>query len=306
MIGILALLPVGAQAQLAQAQNATPTPAAPKAVANDTVLMRGPGGVITAAQFHAAVQHLVPPAQRESFFAKPQNIEQLALLIYTRQTLAQQAKQQGFDREAGVASILDIAQEQALSDLWLLKQTEAREPTPQQLEQYARSVYNAQPAHVRESVQLKVRHILVATSPTIDDAQAKAKADRLLGELKAGAKFEELARTESSDKSSAVKGGELPLVAIGTQLTQFDAAAGKLTKPGEISGVVRTEYGYHIIQLIERQTLSGFERQRADLIEQARARLAAQSRAELLKTAQSGAEPDTSAISALVREPAAK
>lgn len=294
-------MPLGAQTQ----SSSSPSALNGSAV-NDSVVLRGPGGVVTVSQLHAAVQLLVPPAQRESFYSRPQNIEQLALTIYTRQALAEQARKQGLDREPDVVSILALAQQQTLSDLWLVKQTEAREPTSQQLEQYARSVYNAQPAHLRDSVQLKVRHILVAPSPTVDDAQAKAKADRLLGELKAGAKFEDLARAESSDKGSAAKGGELPLLAIGTQLTQFDAAAQKLSKPGEISGVVKTEHGYHIIQLIERQVLSGFDRQRAELIEQARARLSAQVRADLLKAAQTGAEPDTSAISALVREPAAK
>ncbi|MBY4595854.1 peptidylprolyl isomerase [bacterium BD-1] len=305
-VAILAVLPLASQAQSVPSVQSVAAASKAAPGAGETVLMRGPGGVVTAAQLQAAVQFLVPPAQRESFFSKPQNIEQLVLSIYTRQNLVQQAKQQGFDRQADVASILAFAQQQALSDLWLLKQAEAREPTSQQLEQYARSVYNAQPADVRESVQLKVRHIMVAPSSTMDDAQAKAKADRLLGELKAGANFEALARAESSDKSSAAKGGELPIVAIGMQLTQFDVAASKLTKPGEISEVVKTEHGYHIIQLIERQVSSGFERQRAELIEQARARLTAQSRVELMKAAQDGAEPDAAAISALVREPASK
>lgn len=303
---ILALASVIAMPLGAQTQTTPSTSVSTGSAANDSVLIRGPGGVVTVSQLHAAVQLLVPPAQRESFYSRPQNIEQLALTIYTRQALADQARKQGLDRQPDVVSVLALAQQQTLSDLWLLKQTEAREPTAQQLEQYARSVYNAQPSHLRDSVQLKVRHILVAPSQSMDDAQAKAKADRLLGELKAGAKFEELARAESSDKGSAAKGGELPLLAIGTQLTQFDMAAQKLTKPGEISGVVKTEHGYHIIQLIERQTLSGFERQRAEFVEQARARLAAQTRADLLKAAQAGAEPDTSAVSALVREPSTK
>lgn len=277
-----------------------------QAVARDQVLMRGPAGVVTLGQLQAAVDFLVPPAQRESFYAKPQNIEQLALSIYTRQVLAQQARQQGFDREEAVAAILAFAQQQSLSDQWLLKQTEAQEPSTAQLEQYARSIFNAQPAHVRESLQLKVRHIVVATSPTLDDAQAKAKAEKLLADLKAGGSFETLARDESSDQSSAAKGGELPPFTIGQYQSRFEMAAQKLSKPGDISEVVKGERGYHIIQLIERKALSGFERQREALIEQARAKLRAETRAELFKAAQAGAEPDTSAISALVREPAPK
>lgn len=268
--------------------------------------MRGPAGVVTVAQFQAAVQSLVPPAQRESFYSKPQNIEQMALSIYTRQALAQQAKQQGFDREPDVGAALAFAQQQSLSDLWLLKQTEAKVPKAEQLEQYARSVYNAQPNHVRETLQLKVRHILVSPSSAFDETQVKAKAEKLLADLKGGAGFEALAREESNDKSSAAKGGELPLITIGDYQSEFESAAQKLMKPGDLSGVVKGAQGYHIIQLIDRKVLSGFDRQREALVEQARTKLRTEARAEIFKTAQVGAEPETSAISALVREPTPK
>lgn len=305
LLTAIAAASLSAQAQIAPKHNALAASPAPM-VAGEAILMRGPAGAVTVAQLQAAVQFLVPPAQRESFYAKPQNIEQLVLSIYSRQALAQQAKQQGFDREEGVSAILAFAQQQSLSDLWLLKQTEAKEPTAAQLEQYARSVYNAQPTHVRDSLQLKVRHIVVSTSPTQDDSQARAKAEKLLADLKAGASFEALARDESSDASSAANGGELPPFTIGQYRSRFEIAAQNLSKPGDISEVVQGQQGYHIIQLIERKVESGFERQREALIEQARAKLRTEARAELFKAAQAGAEPDTSAISALVREPASK
>lgn len=268
--------------------------------------MSGPAGSVTADDLQAAVKFLVPPAQRESFFSKPQNIEQLALSIYTRKNLAQQAKEKGFDREADVAGIVAFAQQQSLSDLWLQKEVDAKIPSEEQLEKYARSIYQALPAHARETLQLKVRHILVASTAELDDAQASAKAEKLLAELKAGANFEELARKESSDARSAAKGGELPEITIGAHQSYFELAASKLTKPGEFSDVVKGETGYHIIQLVERNVLSGFERQREALMEQARTKLRTEARAELFRAAQKGATPDTSAISALVQEPGAK
>ena len=80
---------------------------------------------------------------------------------------------------------------------------------------------------------------------------AKAKADDLLAQLKGGANFEELAR-KSSDCPSAPQGGDLGFFGHGQMVPEFDAAAFAL-KPGELSAVVTTSFGYHIIKLEEKK-----------------------------------------------------
>lgn len=90
---------------------------------------------------------------------------------------------------------------------------------------------------------IRVSHILV---------RDLALADDILSQLKAGKDFAELAKTHSTDTESAVLGGDLNYNARGAFVEAFDAAAWALTKPGELSEIVQTSYGYHIIKLDER------------------------------------------------------
>lgn len=102
--------------------------------------------------------------------------------------------------------------------------------------------------------QAHARHILVAVDEKADEKTrqaGKAKADDLLAQLKGGANFEELAK-KSSDCPSAPQGGDLGFFGHGQMVQEFDAAAFAL-KPGELSGVVPTQFGYHIIKLEEKK-----------------------------------------------------
>ena len=102
--------------------------------------------------------------------------------------------------------------------------------------------------------QARARHILVAVDEKADEKAhqaAKAKADDLLVQLKGGANFEELAK-KSSDCPSAPKGGDLGFFGHGQMVPEFDSAAFAL-KSGELSGVVTTKFGYHIIKLEEKK-----------------------------------------------------
>ena len=102
--------------------------------------------------------------------------------------------------------------------------------------------------------QAHARHILVTVDEKADEQTrqaGKAKADDLLAQLKGGANFEELAK-KSSDCPSAPQGGDLGFFGHGQMVPEFDAAAFAL-KPGELSGVVTTKFGYHIIKLEEKK-----------------------------------------------------
>lgn len=100
--------------------------------------------------------------------------------------------------------------------------------------------------------QVRARHILVAPDAKSEEARqaAKAETEGLLAQIRGGADFEEIAR-KSSDCPSAQQGGDLGFFRRGQMVREFDEAAFAL-KPGEISGVVETQFGYHIIRLEER------------------------------------------------------
>ncbi len=96
------------------------------------------------------------------------------------------------------------------------------------------------------------RLILTPEADESAKAAALAKARGLLDSLRVGADFADLARRYSADPGSGAQGGDLGWAARGTFVPPFEAAAYAL-KPGELSAPTETQFGYHIIQLVERQ-----------------------------------------------------
>jgi peptidyl-prolyl cis-trans isomerase D len=97
------------------------------------------------------------------------------------------------------------------------------------------------------------QHILFAIPNEEKDAEVKAKAEEVLQRAKKGENFFDLAKKYSEDKQSADKGGLLPAFPkVGIRGKEFDNAAFSL-KPQEISGLVRSEKGYHIIKVLDRE-----------------------------------------------------
>jgi peptidyl-prolyl cis-trans isomerase C len=119
-----------------------------------------------------------------------------------------------------------------------------------------KAFYDQNQAQMKRPERVHVRHILVKADKGASDVEkqkAKAKAESLLEKIKAGGDFAKLAEENSDDPGSKVRGGDLGWVPRGQTVAGFEAAAFGLKKPNELSGVVETEYGYHIIQLIEHQ-----------------------------------------------------
>lgn len=85
------------------------------------------------------------------------------------------------------------------------------------------------------------------------DTLARQKAEKLLAQLKNGADFAKLAREHSDDPGSAPKGGDLGFFRKGMMVREFEEAAFKL-QPGQISEIVKSPFGYHIIKISARKT----------------------------------------------------
>jgi peptidyl-prolyl cis-trans isomerase SurA len=100
--------------------------------------------------------------------------------------------------------------------------------------------------------QTKLRHILVKVNETTSNDDAKIKIERIRERIVQGAKFEDQAKANSED-ASAAKGGDLGWVSPGDTVPDFERAMNAL-KPAELSGAVRTPFGWHLIQVQERRT----------------------------------------------------
>ncbi len=101
--------------------------------------------------------------------------------------------------------------------------------------------------------QVHARHILIRFDSDVqgDEERARRKAQDLLNQLRQGADFAELARQHSEDAASAVRGGDLGFFGRGQMVPEFENTAFTL-QPNAISELVRTVYGYHIIQTLEK------------------------------------------------------
>ncbi len=273
------------------------------AVAPTEVLARGPAGEVTVADVQAMVGVLVPVGQRGQFYANPANIAAMAEAIYGQRALATQARAAKHDETPEARRQLALGANRVLADSWIDHLAGQKAPTDAQLDAHARTTYNANPNQFSQSEQLRARHILVAVNAGRDDAQAKARAEELLAQLRQGRPFDELAREASDDKGSGQRGGDLGTFGKGSMVPEFEAAAFALTKPGQLSEPVKSQFGYHVIELLERipARRQTFEDVRAELREDARATLDGRTRKQSWDEAVRDVQVDSDAVQRLVR-----
>jgi peptidyl-prolyl cis-trans isomerase D len=152
--------------------------------------------------------------------------------------------------------------------------------------------YNSHRDQYRVAEQAKVSHILIKTplpgpDGKVDEkaaAEAQRRAEDLLKQLKAGAKFEDLARKYSEDPGSAKEGGSLGWIGKGRTVPEFEKAA--FSQPiGQVGGLVKSSYGFHIIRVDARQdahmkTLDEVKDQIEPILKQQKAQEIAQKQAE--------------------------
>ena len=169
-------------------------------------------------------------------FASKVNTDPAAVKAYFEKNRAQFRVPEKRDINLIVGSVADFLQSAHVTDAELQKQ-------------YQDNIDN-----YRVPERVDVRHILIKTQGKPKDQwpQLKAKAEGILKQLQHGGNFAELAKKNSEDPGSAEKGGELGWITRGQTVANFDKSAFSL-KPGELSGIVETEYGYHIIQVEKKE-----------------------------------------------------
>jgi len=160
----------------------------------------------------------------------------------------------------------------------LAQVAEEAQAQAQASDQEAMAFYESHPAVFDAGERVKASHILVRVpegATGARKAELRKKADALLGRARAKEDFAALARESSEDPGSAKSGGELGAFGRGQMVPPFEQAAFGL-KPGEVSGVVETPFGFHIIKVSERIPARKLafaevkERLKQDLVQQKR------------------------------------
>ena len=100
--------------------------------------------------------------------------------------------------------------------------------------------------------QTKARHILMRTNELLTDKDISKKLSLLKTRIQGGEEFAALAKSHSEDAASAVNGGDLGWINPGTMVSEFEEQMA-LLKPGEISEPFKTQFGWHIVQALERR-----------------------------------------------------
>ena len=131
--------------------------------------------------------------------------------------------------------------------------------------------------------EVQVAHIMVrmpSDAPQDQVANAEGRIQEVKRLLLSGESFESLALKYSEDPSTANKGGLLPWFGTGKMVESFEDAAFGLEEMGDLAGPVRTDYGFHLLKLMDKKTLPTFEESRRELSKKVRR----DSRAEITKT----------------------
>jgi peptidyl-prolyl cis-trans isomerase C len=198
-----------------------------------TVLADVNGTAITTQDFKNEVDRL--PPYLKPMVQSPEGKKELLDSMVVREIILEQAKKDGVDKSKDVADRLEDLRKRLIVETYLKKKVEQE---AQISDAELKKFYDENKDKFKTGEQLKASHILV---------KSEKEAQDILAQLKSGANFEDLAKKYSTD-STAAKGGDLGWFSKGAMVPEFDKAAFGL-KEGELSGIVKTQFGYHIIKV---------------------------------------------------------
>ncbi len=195
---------------------------------------------------------LYPENQQALIKADPRMEEVLVRNLASIIVVSDVAKKKGFDKDPKVRKQMEIMRNEYLARNYVQKEILGKIVlTEKDYEGY----YETHKKEFENPEMVRARHILVAVKPNATEEEKKAamtKTEEILEKAKKGEDFAKLATEYSDDPGSKAKGGDLGFFTTGSMVGKFEQAAFAL-KPGEISGIVETEFGYHIIKLEERK-----------------------------------------------------
>jgi peptidyl-prolyl cis-trans isomerase C len=220
----------------------------------DPIVIAAGDIAIRQSEFEGALKTL--PAEYQQYASGPGK-RQFAEDYLRMKMLASAGTKAGLDKDPNVLRQLALMRENLIAQAQLEKIETGITVSDEDL----KKTYEAQKAQYE---QVKARHILIAFKgspaaqagkPELTEEQAKAKAEDLRKQIVGGASFDELAQKESDDVGSGARGGDLGEFGRGQMVPEFEKAAFE-AKVGDVTPVVRTQFGYHIIKVDEHGSTS--------------------------------------------------
>lgn len=209
---------------------------------------------ITLADFKRVTDYF--DAERQKMLeTNPQLKETVLRQFIQSMVISDLAKQKGFDRNPEIKEQLQFFSDNFLANEYLKREI-AQKVTVSDDE--LKSYYESHKDEFKTQDMVKARHILVRVDNSASDDEkkkAKEKTELYLKKIKDGEDFAKLASDFSDDPGSKAKGGDLGFFPRGRMVKPFDDAAFSL-KPGETSGIVETQFGFHIIKVEDRKDSS--------------------------------------------------
>lgn len=224
-----------------------------------------------------AVEVLAMPASvRALVLDDPRHMGRLAESMMRERRIEAEARASEVHLRPEVKARIEKAARDAVVEGYLEREYKKLEMNMPDFVPLARERYEVNTARFASKEAIRVAHILLKVdveNKESNEASVREKAQNLLAKVKGGADFSIVAEEASEDRASAKSGGALPgWIERGSLVPPFEEAAYAL-KPGELSGIVRTRFGYHIIKLIDYRpsTTRPFDEVKATLIEELRA-----------------------------------
>ena len=212
------------------------TTSSPSSQGSSKVLAIVNGVEIIQQHFDLLIEQYRPDQRASAMANKGQVMRQLVL----QEILAQEARRMKLHEDAGIQKQMQLRTNTVLARALIQKKlTEQSGITNDSIKQY----YEANQARFKSDEQITASHILVKT---------ETEALEVLGELKRGKTFAEVAKARSTGPSGP-QGGELGTFGRGRMVPAFEKAAFAL-KAGEISEPVKTRFGYHVIKVTDRKS----------------------------------------------------
>lgn len=254
--------------------------------APDTPLASNGAAKVTIADYEASILR-IPENDRFGWAMNQDRINKEIENLLRIRTVAAEAKKKGLDADPALKARVQQYQEKLLAEALAAKVDEESikdfEAKQAVYVERAREQYLVNKQQFQVPAQVKASHILIRISGrSVDEALAKAKA--LRARIVAGEPFEAVAATDSDDPTARQNKGELGFFGPGQMDPAFETAAFALTKPGEISEPVRSQFGFHLIRFEERKPARqlSFEDARPELLEKLKTQYIEGRRAQFL------------------------